>query len=481
MFVSPNEVPPNRREAHQRALDLLDRYESTEQSFALVLRTYLVTQLFGEAPEGFRATQLFENILHDELALLGLGAITVQAQGVGTEQFFLADEDTVNREFEVCSPALYMRTEGWSTTVEYLIARAGLVVVLLQAATPGALQELESIVALGRADHTVIVLFESNFTDPLPELPILERFLRVIFGHELDPPRVVDHFLLKDLVDAMCAGRTSQPPETDWRSVAAGYEQLARSERGRRALSDAAVSYGRAARISLRSDDHLGAVHQTIAQATVLDQLGDAAKARDVMHGVANAVPVSTGGETGRARAELDAAVARQMAADGEALGALDLLDQSRRRADERDDPRSASVLQTASAWIRRCNLDVLGAMGAAREAVALADRAGAGAELWRSLIVLGILWGDLGEWSPLGSDAIARAVGVMPESGAEEDLWMVLMTLGRLATKTRDWSTAARAYMAAAQAGTAADLPAEARTARESLLTALAEKRRAQ
>lgn len=482
MFVSPDEVPANRRPAHERALDLLDRHSSTGQPFALVLRTYRFTQLFRDAPEGLRATQVFENVLHDELAQAGLDAVTVQDRGAGTERYFPADGQD-DRDFEVRSPALFVQTEGWLSTVEYLIARAGLLVVLLQTSSPGVLQELEKIVEMGRADHTVVVVFGSDLMDmnPIPDLPVLGNFHRVISSHELDLPRIVKLFLLEDLVHDMRAGRTSRPSAMDWRSVAAGYEQLARSERAQRALRAAAESFGRAARVSLRIGDHRGAVRQTTDRAELLEQLDDTVAARAVLRELSEALPPATDGEAGLAHAELDAAVARRMATDGDAAGALELLDRSRAHAEDRDDVRSVSVLRTAEAWIRRGDHDVLGAITAAQHAVAAAEGAGADAELRRSLIVLGVLWDDLGEWSPRGSDAFARAVAAMPESGAEDDMWMVLMTLGRLAARTGDRGTAVRAYLAAAQSGAAAGLPAEARTARERLFTALAEQARAE
>jgi len=471
-FLSPDDVAPNRRRAHQRAVDIVRRSESGGKPFALVLRTYRVTQLFADAPEGFQATQMFENVLHDELEPLGLGAVTVQDRGLGSELQYPA-ADASDRELEVRAPALCVATEGWLTTVRSLIVHAGLIVVLLQVDTPGVLQELEAIAAMGRADQTVVAVLVSRFTDPPPEPPILAEFFRVISTHELDAPPLVDHFLVKDLVDGMRLGRTTT--ETHWPPVVEGYEQLARSERGRRALSDAATSYGRAARISLRLADYGGAVRQTVARSTVLEQLGDAAEAGAVLKSLADAMPAATDGATRLARAELDAATAHRLATDDNAEAALTLLERSRRHAEEADDHRSLSVLHTAGAWIRRGQLDVFGAMTAAHEAVAHAERAGSAAELWRSCTVLGILWGDLGEWSPRGVDCLARAVAAMPDSGAEADLWMVLMTRGRLAAQAGDWSTATRAYLAAARAATAADLPAEARTARERLLTALA------
>jgi hypothetical protein len=472
-FLSPDQVPPNRREAHRRAVDLLDRCEATGQPFALVLRTYTITQLFGEADERFQASEQLENALDEELAPLGLGVVTVQAQNAVSQLQFLG-EDAVNHEFEIRAPALYVPAEVWMTVVEHLITRAGLVVVLLSAHTPGVLWELDKLVELDQADRTLVVLFTAAWMDPLPELPVLERFLRVSFGHQLAVPGFADHFLVKDLVASMCSEHTSGRPEIDWSSMAAAYERTAQREWGWHALRDAAESFRRAARVSLRLDDHLAAARQTIKRATVLDALQDGTAARDVLHQLADHLAASTGRETALARAQLDAALARAMAASGEAGDALALLDQSRTRAGERDDPRSASILQTAKAWIRRGEADGIGAMTAAQEAVALAQRAESAAELWQSLIVLGIVWADFGEWFPHGMDTFARAVEAMPESGAEEDLWLVLMTLGRLAAQNGNWSAATRAYESAAQAATAANLTAEARTARERLLAVL-------
>src|SRR5690349_13790485 len=373
-FLSPDDVAPNRRRAHHRAVDIVRRSESGGKPFALVLRTYRVTQLFADAPEGFQATQMFENVLHDELEPLGLGAVTVQDRGLGSELQYPA-ADASDRELEVRAPALCVATEGWLTTVRSLIVHAGLIVVLLQVDTPGVLQELEAIAAMGRADQTVVVVLVSRFTDPPPEPPILAEFFRVISTHELDAPPLVDHFLVKDLVDGMRLGRTTT--ETHWPPVVEGYEQLARSERGRRALSDAATSYGRAARISLRLADYGGAVRQTVARSTVLEQLGDAAEAGAVLKSLADAMPAATDGATRLARAELDAATAHRLATDDNAEAALTLLERSRRHAEEADDHRSLSVLHTAGAWIRRGQLDVFGAMTAAHEAVAHAERAG--------------------------------------------------------------------------------------------------------
>lgn len=479
MFLSPDDVPPNRREAHRRALEIVDRYESAGRPFSLMLRTYMVTQQFGEPPEGFHARHLFENLLHDELSPLGLDVILVQPQGMGTERHFPVETGGQDSDFVIRSPALYMRTEGWLESVRYLIARAGLVVVLLQAGTPGLLQELDTIIAMGRADDTVLVLLSTEGFPPPPELPALEGFLRQTYGHQLqfDRPGLVEHFLLKDLVVSMTDHQVSRPLQTNWHTIAAGYEQQARSERGDRALADAAASFGRATRAWIRSNEPLRAVNAAIDQATILEQLNDAANANEVTRKMANALSLATGHETRRAQARLDASVARRMASEEDATGALNLVTHSLNRGSERDDPGSASELHSAEAWIRRGNGDVLGAMSAAQQAVALASRAGGAEELWRSLIVLGVLWGDLDEWTPSGMDAFARAVSVMPEVGAEDDLWFVLMTMGRVASQILDWPTAERAYTAAAESALVGKLPAQARTAREALLTVLAEK----
>jgi hypothetical protein len=60
------------------------------------------------------------------------------------------------------------------------------------------------------------VVFQSSFTDSLPDLPILDRFVRVVLGNELDQPRLAEDFLSTDLIHAVLADRAAAPVASDW-------------------------------------------------------------------------------------------------------------------------------------------------------------------------------------------------------------------------------------------------------------------------
>jgi hypothetical protein len=183
------------------AIDVLDHYQREGVPFALMLRTYGITQIFTESDR--HAGKLFENHLVDHLMPLGVDVIQVQAQGSSGLGDVLFHPALAGGLLSSRAPSLYLRTEVWLEAVTDLIDRAELIVVLLLMATGGVLQELEVIAAHGRADRTVVVCF-GPWAQPNPlRESVLDQFQRVLHVGDLDPQAPISTFVFGDLVDRL--------------------------------------------------------------------------------------------------------------------------------------------------------------------------------------------------------------------------------------------------------------------------------------
>jgi hypothetical protein len=139
--------------------------------------------------------------------------------------------------------------------------------VLLSLATPGVAQELETIVAAGRADRTVVlvtaeetggavdgtvVIYETGHepdTAAVLQMPILTSFPRVLWVGDINRPAALQTFVFRDLIERLKSIRALEGPArrelignanldrsfpVTWEGVRQAYEKLALTSRAAR-------------------------------------------------------------------------------------------------------------------------------------------------------------------------------------------------------------------------------------------------------
>jgi hypothetical protein len=225
-----DELPEPRRTLHRRALGVLERHERDGVPFALVLRSYGITQFFGG--RGIGPGQLFENILLAALDPAGIGVIQVQMP----ERAPIYDDNHDQRIFmAVRAPSLFADYNRWRQAVVSMIARAELIVVVIPQMTPGVEFELNAIADARRTERTVVLVTGEDLGGPedgtmamvdgheLPDTsqtmraPVLRKFPRVLWVGDLDPRAPLDGFAFRGPVL-----RHRRPPGAPLRARARG-------------------------------------------------------------------------------------------------------------------------------------------------------------------------------------------------------------------------------------------------------------------
>jgi len=474
-FAALEGLPEPERRLHDLGVGVVDRFERDGSPFALLLRTWMVRQLFGESDLSGRFW--FENHVFDELAHIGVGTVQVRepdspfpnvdAEGepvAGADADPAIDPEPV-LEFTVRTPSLSLN-ERWFEAVTRLVERAELIAMYLPVATPGVVDELEAIVESGRADRTVVLYSTSYAVEPLPEVPLLPNFERIARIDELDHRRPIASFVFEDLVERLRSlaripparrlrllrkGDLDRTYPVTWTGVSRGFEAAATAHRGRGDNESAATALDRAARVAMMRGDVDTAVRQRKEQATVLRELNRLDAAEEVVATQAAAldhVTVRDQSHLAFLNAEMTIARAQITVARGNAVEGKQMLEAEHSRCELRGDTRAQAALLVALAWITRNEGDVFAALDAAHRAVALARAAGAALELARAQLVLGVLWYDVRE-PPAAADALSQAANVLPQ-GVEGDLCLILVKLGDIAAASGRAQEARRAFAAA-------------------------------
>jgi tetratricopeptide (TPR) repeat protein len=467
-----DELPEPRRSLHRQAVEVATRFMRDGAPFALMLRTYGATLTFVESENSVGS--LFENLFLDRLQPAGIGVIQVQIidHGGPGSALYAPERPPI---FAVCAPSLFIAIDNWLEPVTYLIERAELIVVLLSVATPGVLMELETIVARGRADRTVVLVSGENPGAPLEHTtmlldgdtipdtasllltPILARFTRVLWVGDLDPHAPIDTFVFRDLTERLQSIRLARRnrrrklvetgdldrvfPVT-WKGVREAFEKLAMSSRAINHSTFAAQYFGSAARLAVLDGDIDAAVDATTAQAGLLSLLGrddHPAFRPALMHQHAQSVLTGLLEEIdGLARQHWSSdpaivlAHARLVAERARMLIRTGQLDEARRTLEDEYsrcqgplNRRALSALRTMLAWTLRATSDVDGVLKAGKEGFELAKAENAPWEMARALTVIGATLYDLGGLAD-AANALWNAAEIIPRDRYHEDAWLI-------------------------------------------------------
>ena len=456
-------LPEPRRRLHRKAVDVVMRHATDGVPFALMLRSYAFTQLFAESES--TAPHPLENLVVDGLKGTGIGFVQIQIddQGVGNDLY----RSALSTDLRVHAPALFIASEGWLEQVSYLIDRAECIIVLLSLATPGVVQELETIVAAGRADRTVvlvtaeeaggavdgtIVIFETGHepdTTVVLATPILSSFPRVLWVGDINRTTPLQTFVFGDLIERIKSIRALKGPArrefgnnakldhnfpVTWRGVRQAFEKLAIASRAARRIQFAAQYFGCVAMLSMMEDDVLGAIDATVAQVSVLLAQGLHRKAQTIVAELIKAIePIarerwSSDSAFVVAHAHLVSERARALIRAGELVEAQGILKEEWARCQTPLNRRALSTVCTMTAWVLRATSDVDGVLSAANRAFELAQAETAPWEMARALTVLGATLDDLGEFSS-AEGALRKAAEIIPPD-RYEDAFLVRMRL---------------------------------------------------
>jgi tetratricopeptide (TPR) repeat protein len=457
-------LPEPRRTLHRKAIETVMRHEAEGTPFVLMLRTYGVVQLFSEIDNG--PPHALENLLFDGLKGTGAGFLQVQVDdhSVGNSLYDVA----ISTDIRVHAPSLFIDSAGWLEQVTYLIERAECIVVLLSLATPGVVQELETILAAGRADRTVVLVageeaggavdntvvlyddeHEPDFTAVL-EAPILTSFPRVLWVGDLTRPSPLETFVFRDLVERLKSieglesierkklirdGNLDRGLPVTWKEVRRGFEDLAMASRAARRSHFAAQYFARVAMLAKMEGDVHGAIEAAIAEASLLLAMGRHQKAQAMVAELIDAIePItrerwSSDSELVLAHARLVAEQARLLIPAGELDGATRILADEWARCQSPLNRRALSTLCTMTAWVLRATTDVDGVMSACNQAFELAMAENAPWEMARALTVLGATLDDLGEFVA-SERTLRKAAEILPPGQHFEDAFLIRMRL---------------------------------------------------
>jgi tetratricopeptide (TPR) repeat protein len=439
-----------------------------------MLRTYGVTQLFGET-DGQRG-RLFENILAEALEPAGIGVIQVQLPKPGGMADVLYDPQA--EHFTVQAASLVLHAEHWAPSAISLIVGAELIVVLVPDVTPGVRLELDAVAAAGRSDRTVVLVSGEDLGGPedrtvvmtdkdeVPDtsetlwLPVLRNFPRVLWVGDLDPAAPLDSFMFRDLVDRLHAiaalapdvrhrltneGGLNAAHPVSLTGVLEGYEALAPARRAQDRSDVAALYYGTAARLALSFGHVTRAVDHVIAQADLMSWFGrhrDAHLAVTELYDRADQWMRSRWDDDPavvRLHARLVGARARMLRRGGKADVAKALLEDEAGRCRAPVNRRALSTLHTELAWNLREGTDPDAVLAAGHDAFMLARAEDACGDMCRALTVIGATLYDLRDLE----QAESMLVHAMELGRAELDfdaLWPAVLRLGEvLAAQGRD------------------------------------------
>ena len=456
------QLPEPRRGLHRKAVEVVLENAADGSPFVLMLRSYAFAQLIVLDRE--KPPQPLENLVLDELKGTGIGLVQVQVGG----QKVISDlyNFQMRTDMGVRAPSLFMADEGWIENVAYLIQRAECIVVQLTLGTAGVLRELETILAAGRADRTVVLvtggevgevdgtvtIFEDQQrpdTTTLMETPLLHAFPRVLWIGDVERPAVLRTFVFADLIERLMALR-SMPRDQRRRLIGAGdldrtmpvrwngtrerFEQLARTSRAALRSRFAAQYFGSVATLALMEGDALGAIEATIAQLALLMIVPLRPQALSVAASFLTAIDPSArerwndDPEFVVAYARLVAECVRPLIPD-DLQRAETMLAASWGRCQNPLNRRALSTLATSTAWMLRATSDVDGVLSAGNRAFELARAENAPRETGTALTVLGATFDDLGDF-PNATQALRKAAAVISNNQYPAEAWLIRMRL---------------------------------------------------
>jgi tetratricopeptide (TPR) repeat protein len=458
-------LPEPRRTLHRTAVELIVQNAATGTPFVLMLRTFGVAQLFVTADNV--PGRPLENLVQDGLKDTGIDVIQVQVGGGrATSELYQA---AIRREMQVHAPSLWMADEVWLENVTYLLHRAECIIVLLSLATPGVLEELDTIVAAGRADRTVVLVTAEDIgtvdrtvvmidgevlpdTTEVMEMPNLLAFPRVLWVGDVARPDVLHTFVFADLIERLKAIKAKAGPErrnsieagtldrelpVTWKGIREGYERLAIESRAGKRSHLAAQYFGTAASIAMQDEDVTGAIEATIAQLALLRIVSRQPKAiivgaeflKVLQPAVANRWDHDADVVLGYAR--FVAEYTNVLIPDNLGL-AEQLVAATWQRCRQPLNRRALSTLATASAWLLRQGDDVDRVLATANQAFELALSQHAPREMARALTVVGATLDDAHDY--VAAEAtLRRAAAIVPDGEDYLGAWLVRIRLATL------------------------------------------------